>query len=80
MTSYDTLVNNQKEEEKHFLGELLLRNEITHDYFNREIHLRKLIALMQNYSEGALDVYKQLAMICQDRGLLDKYVDKNARL
>lgn len=80
VTSYDTLVNNQKEEEKHFLGELLLRNEITHDYFNREIHLRKLIALMQNYSEGALDVYKQLAMICQDRGLLDKYVDKNARL
>lgn len=62
------------------VGELLLRNEITHDYFNREIHLRKLIALMQNYSEGALDVYKQLAMICQDRGLLDKYVDKNARL
>ena len=80
VTSYDALVNNQKEEEKHFLGELLLRNEITHDYFNREIHLRKLIALMQNYSEGALDVYKQLAMICQDRGLLDKYVDKNARL
>lgn len=80
VTGYDTLVNNQKEEEKHFLGELLLRNEITHDYFNREIHLRKLIALMQNYSEGALDVYKQLAMICQDRGLLDKYVDKNARL
>ena len=80
VTSYDALVNNQKEEEKHFLGELLLRNEITHDYFNREIHLRKLIALMQNYSEGALDVYKQLEMICQDRGLLDKYVDKNARL
>ena len=80
VTSYDILVSNQKDEEKQFLGELLLRNEITHDYFNREIHLRKLIALMQNYSEGALDVYEHLTKNCQDKGLLDKYVDKNAKI
>lgn len=29
------------EEEKIFLRELLLRNEITHDYFDREMHLRE---------------------------------------
>ncbi len=79
VTSYDTIASNQKEEEKRFLNELLLRNEITHDYFNREIHLKKLIALMQNYSQGALDVYNQLSKICQDKGLLEKYVDKNSR-
>ena len=80
VTSYDTLVCNQKVDEKQFLDELLLRNEITHDYFNREIHLRKLIALMQNYSEGALDVYEHLAIICQEKELLNKYVDKSAKI
>ena len=45
---------------------------------DREIHLKKLIALMQNCSVGAIDVSNHLAQICKDRALLDKYVDKNA--
>ncbi len=78
VTSYDILVDNQKETEKQFLGELLLRNEITHDYFNREIHLRKLIALMQNCSEGAIMVYEHIAQLCKEKSLIEKYVDKNS--
>jgi len=38
VTSFDTFGFRQTEEEKTFLRELLLRNEITHDYFNRELH------------------------------------------
>ncbi|MBE5823670.1 MAG: hypothetical protein E7308_06325 [Butyrivibrio sp.] len=78
VTSYDTLIKRQSHMEKQFLGEILLRNEITHDYFNREIHQKKLIALMQNCSGGAGEVYEQLATLCKQRGLTDKYVDKNS--
>ena len=48
MTSFDTFGFRQTEEEKTFLRELLLRNEITHDYFNRELHQQKLIWNMVN--------------------------------
>ncbi|MBE5829958.1 MAG: hypothetical protein E7305_10965 [Butyrivibrio sp.] len=78
ITSYDTLIKNQSEEEKQFLGEMLLRNEITHDYFNYAIHQQKLIALMQNCAGGAVDVYSHLAALCKERGLIDKYMDKNS--
>ncbi len=79
ISSYDTLVENQTDVEKQFLGELLLRNEITHDYFNRDIHQQKLIALMQNCAEGAADACDHLSSICEKKSLLEKFVDKNAK-
>lgn len=72
MISYDTFEFQQTEEEKVFLRELLLRNEITHDYFNRELHQKKLIWIMENCSNGALDVYHNLEMYCRQHDLLDK--------
>lgn len=59
VTSFDTFGFRQTEEEKTLLRELLLRNEITHDYFNRELHQQKLIWIMVNCSQGALDVYNK---------------------
>ena len=64
--------------EKLFLQEMLLRNEITHDYFNREIHQQKLIWVMTNCCDGALDIWHDLNDYCTDHGLLDKYADNNA--
>lgn len=78
MSSYDTFDFQQTEVEKTFLREMLLRNEITHDYFNRELHQKKLIWIMENCSEGSLDVYYNLEKYCGDRKLLDRYTDKNA--
>ena len=66
VTSFDTFVFRQTEEEKTFLRELLLRNEITHDYFNRELHQQKLIWIMVNCSQGALDVYNEINDYCLD--------------
>lgn len=54
MSSYDTFDFQQTEVEKIFLREMLLGNEITHDYFNRELHQQKLIWIMENCSEGFL--------------------------
>lgn len=78
MSSYDTFGFRQTEAEKLFLRELLLRNEITHDYFNRELHQQKLIWIMENCSEGALDVYNNLEKYCKEHSLLERYADKNA--
>lgn len=78
MNSYDTFEFSQTEEERLFLRELLLRNEITHDYFNREMHQQKLIWIMQNCSSGALDVYKNIFAFCKEHGVLEKYADKNS--
>ncbi len=60
-----------------FLKELLLRNEITHDYFNQEIHQQKLIWVMENCSSGAIDVYGQLHQYCCDNELLEDLLNKN---
>ena len=79
MNSYDTFEFQQTEEEKIFLRELLLRNEITHDYFNREMHQQKLIWIMKNCSGGALDVYNNIAVYCKEHGLLEKYANKNVQ-
>lgn len=76
ITSYDTFPFNQTESEKMFLQELLLRNEITHDYFNRELHQQKLVWLMQNCSGGALDVYYNLQSYCVEHQLLELYAGK----
>lgn len=78
MNSYDTFEFQQTEAEKIFLRELLLRNEITHDYFNRELHQQKLIWIMENCSVGSLDVYHNLDIYCREHNLLDRYADKNA--
>ena len=78
MSSYDTFDFHQTEVEKIFLREMLLRNEITHDYFNRELHQQKLIWIMENCSEGSLDVYYNLEKYCSNHNLLDRYTDKNA--
>lgn len=79
MSSYDTFGFKQTSQEKEFLKELLLRNEITHDYFNWEIHRQKLISLMTNCSDGALDVYDNLLKYCNDNNLMEIYLDKNAK-
>lgn len=78
MNSYDTFEFQKTEAEKTFLRELLLRNEITHDYFNRELHQQKLIWIMENCSMGSLDVYHNLESYCRNHNLLEKYADKNA--
>lgn len=77
MTSFDTFGFQQTEEEKIFLRELLLRNEITHDYFNRDLHQQKLIWIMVNCSHGALDVYNEINGYCLNNNLLKSYVNKN---
>lgn len=51
-------------------------NEITHDYFNRELHQRKLIWIMQNCSDGAVEVYEHIYRYCKDKQLLDRYAEK----
>lgn len=76
INSYDTFNFRQTEKEKLFLKELLLRNEITHDYFNRELHQQKLIWIMLNCSEGARDIYQNLYMHCQKNNLLKEHVTK----
>lgn len=76
MNSFDTFDFEQTEAEKAFLKELLLRNEITHDYFNRELHQQKLIWIMMNCSDGASDVYQNLRSYCSAHDLLGKYADK----
>lgn len=68
MTSFDTFGFQQTEEEKVFLRELLLRNEITHDYFIRELHQQKLIWIMVNCSQGALAVYNDINGYCLEHG------------
>ncbi|MBQ8821209.1 MAG: hypothetical protein IJZ82_01055 [Lachnospiraceae bacterium] len=78
MSSYDTFEFKQTEAEVDFLRELLLRNEITHDYFNREMHQQKLIWIMKNCSTGAKDVYSHLEMYCKERDLLKRYINNNA--
>lgn len=77
ISAYDTFGFTQSEEEKTFLRELLLRNEITHDYFNRELHQQKLIWLMVNCSRGAVDAYRNISEYCTAHALLEKYVNKN---
>lgn len=77
MASFETFDFHETEEEKLFLRELLLRNEITHDYFNRELHQQKLIWIMENCADGAVDVYHNLYSYCSEQKLLDKYADKN---
>ncbi|MCD7789105.1 MAG: hypothetical protein LUH55_00790 [Bacteroides thetaiotaomicron] len=76
ITAFDSFEFQQTDIEKQFLQELLLRNEITHDYFNRELHQQKLIWIMQNCSEGAMDVYRDLDEYFSKHGLSEKYVDK----
>ena len=75
ISSYDTFDFPQTESEKNFLKELLLRNEITHDYFNREMHQQKLVWIMSNCALGAEDVYKNLYEYCKKYNLLEKYID-----
>ncbi len=76
MNSYDTFSFEQTAAEQLFLKELLLRNEITHDYFNRELHMQKLVWIMEHCASGALDVYENLYNYCLKHELLDKFTDK----
>ena len=78
INSFDTFGFEQTENEKTFLKELLLRNEITHDYFNRELHQQKLIWIMENCSDGAVDVYQDIKKYCMEQNLTLLYFDKNA--
>ncbi len=76
LTSYNTFDFSQTDNEKIFLQELVLRNEITHDYFNRELHQQKLIWIMMNCSAGAVDIYHNLYHYCKEKKLLDSFVNK----
>lgn len=76
VNSYDTFGFAQSEHEKTFLRELLLRNEITHDYFNRELHQEKLVWIMQNCADGALDLYENLYRYCEEKELMERYIKK----
>ncbi len=76
VTGYDTIFIEQTDGEKKFLSELLLRNEITHDYFNREIHQQKLINMMQNCMDGSLDVYEHLKEYCLCHKFLEKFINR----
>lgn len=76
LISYNTFGVSQTDNEKIFLQELILRNEITHDYFNRELHQQKLVWIMTNCSDGAVDIYKNLHCYCEENKLLDSYADK----
>ncbi len=76
VTSFSTFDFEISHEAETFLRELLLRNEITHDYFNRELHQRKLIWIMQNCSDGAVEVYEHIYRYCKDKQLLDRYAEK----
>lgn len=71
--------NLEPEEEKTFLQELLLKNEITHDYFNRELHQQKVIWIMRNCCQGAMDAYLHVNEYCTEKGLLGKYVSSGNR-
>ncbi len=73
INSYDTFDFPETEASELFLKELLLRNEITHDYFNREMHQKKLIWIMENCAEGALEVYDNVNQYCIEHHLTDKY-------
>lgn len=73
---HNTFEFSQTDNEKVFLQELVLRNEITHDYFNRELHQQKLIWIMTNCSDGAVDIYQNLHRYCEENKLLDSYADK----
>lgn len=77
IASFDTFDFEQTQAEELFLQELLLRNEITHDYFNRELHQQKLIWIMTNCCEGALDIHHNLEEYCTEHGLLDKFADNH---
>lgn len=78
INSYDTFNFQQTEPEKLFLKELLLRNEITHDYFNRELHQQKLIWIMLNCAEGACEIYHNLYEYCEQQDLLERYIQGKA--
>lgn len=75
VSSYDTFDFRQTEKEKLFLKELLLRNEITHDYFNRELHQQKLVWIMEHCAEGALDVFRNINEYCIRADLMESYAD-----
>lgn len=79
MSSFETFDFEKTEDETLFLRELLLRNEITHDYFNRELHQQKLIWIMEHCANGAMDVYENIYQYCVEKAILDKYADKNVR-
>lgn len=79
INSYDTFNFCQSETEKLFLKEMLLRNEITHDYFNRELHQQKLIWIMGNCAEGACEIYCNLYEYCKKKNLLEKYIEGKIR-
>ena len=79
ITSYDTLGFQQTDSEKDLLRELTIRNEITHDYFNYELHQQKLIWIIENCSKGAMDVYENLFNYCQEQNLLDCYVNNGEK-
>ena len=72
--SYDTFEFDKTTNEDAFLKELLLRNEITHDYFNRSIHQQKLIQMMTGCIEGAKDVYEHLYDYCSRQGLMEDVI------
>jgi hypothetical protein len=71
-----SIIADRADGRKTVLNELLLRNEITYDYFNREIHQQKLISMMQNSMVGSADVYRHLYDYCKERDWLMLFADR----
>lgn len=76
MNLYDLLGFAQTPDEKGFLRELTLRNELTHDYFNSELNRQKLETLMISYSHGSADIWRNLKDYCISNDYMDSIVDK----
>ena len=74
ISSYESLFMEMTEKESKFLEKVLLRNEITHDYFNREYHQEELKSLMVSCSDGALDIVERLKEYCEKNGLLNEMI------
>lgn len=73
---YQSLDLEHSENEMKFLDNLLLRNEITHDYFNRDIHYEELIEIIINYSQGAIDLSNAIRNYCFKKGYFNDYLNE----
>lgn len=61
---------------KDFLKELVLRNELTHDYFNFDINEQKLISIMYNCPDGALQICDAIKEYCIKKDILQESIIK----
>jgi len=71
---YEKIFDGLTDKENMFLEKILLRNEITHDYFNREYHQEELKSLMVSCASGSVDVVERLYSYCANKELLNEKI------